>query len=408
MPPRVTDKDAAGPVQATMLPERRVRVKQDDSARNARVYYLEFTDGERSWRESLWSVTTILKVLDKPAIVHWAAKATARAAFEQLRYLPDDLERFGMDDAVGRLAEARFKQQNNGKAIGEAVHLLVDAHIRGASPPQIKPDILPEALPRFEQFQRWEEEYQPTYRAAEATVFDADYGWAGTLDFIAEIGRRGEGLVDIKNTNPSRDGKPGVYIENVLQVAAYANAKEIAGVRGAWIVPQPMYDVQWGAVLWLYPGRYAFIETDISEDPTYRAFLLAGELYRYLDGPGKRGRLGEQSPATFGILPTPEQNAAAIAAQEAAAASNGHDAQDPAPAAPAMPADAPASAPAVINEQQRRHMLAVGADHGLDHAGVKEIVRKVTGATSTKAVPAGRFDEVLGVIQALGDPGPER
>lgn len=402
-PPKVTPKDAPGPVQATMLPERRVRVKQDDSPRNARLYYLEFTDGERTWRESLWSVTTLLKILDKPALEHWAAKATAKAAFEQLEYLPSDLKRYGLDEAIYQLSQARFKQSSNARAIGDAVHKMIDAHIRGAEPPHVDPALQEDARLRFEQFQRWEEEYRPTYRGAEMTVFDADFGWAGTLDFIAEIGNRGEGLVDIKNTNIGREDKPGVYREHALQVAAYANAKEIAARRGAWVVPVPMPKLEWGAVLWLYPGRRAFVEVDISEDPAYRAFLVASELYRYCDGPGKRAIFGEQSPATFGILPTPEENAAAIAhaasaiSDEKAARIEEED-RDPAP---------PPSA-AAITERQRKQMLAVGAEHGLDHAGVKEIARRVTGVTSTTLVPAARFDEVLGVIRAIADPGPER
>lgn len=347
-----------------------VRVHQE-TTRDSRIYTLEFSDGVQTWREPLWSVTTLLKVIDRPALQYWAAGATARAAYENLKYLASDLERYGLEGAVKQLSEARFKQKSRASDIGDGVHRLIEAHILGATRPPVDPELADEIMPRFSEFLRWEEEYQPTYRQSEATVFHAEHGWAGTLDFIAEIGGRGEGVVDVKNTNPGRDGKPGVYGEHALQVAAYANAAEIAAVRGSWVEPIPMAPMSWGAVLWLYRDRHAFIEVKIGPKE-YEAFRVAAQLYRYVDGPGKKAILGPQTPATFGILPTPEQQAAAVAG-------------------------------ATINEAQRKRMLALGNDHGLDHAAVKAIVLEVTGATSTTKVPRSQYDAVCARIEGKPD-----
>jgi hypothetical protein len=119
------------------------------------------------------------------------------------------------------------------------------------------------------------------------------------------------GVIDVKNTNAGgkKKDQPGVYPEHALQVAAYAHAAEIVPVRGAWAEPVPMPEISWGAVLWLAEDRHAFVEVDVS-DATYRIFRLAAEIFRWQDGPGKRAILGEQTPATFGVLPTDEQIAA--------------------------------------------------------------------------------------------------
>ncbi len=349
-----------------------VRVHQE-TGRESRIYELEVSDGVQTWRQSLWSVTTLLKVIDRPALQYWAAKETAKAAFENRDYLEQDVKRFGLDEAVYQLSQARFKKKSRAADIGTAVHALIEAHIKGAERPPIDPTLTDEVLPRFEQFQRWEEAYQPNYRFSEATVVHPEHGWAGTLDFVAEIGRNGDGLVDIKNTNPGRGDKPGVYMEAALQVCAYAHGSEVLAARGAWVEPVPMTPVGWGAVLWLYPGRHAFIAVDI-DDATYRAFRIATELYRYVDGPGKKAVRGELTPAVMGILPTPAEQAAAIAP--------------------------------MVSEPQRRALEAMARDIG-GHDALKRIAHEVCGVDSTTRIPAARFDDVAAAITAAGDPGSE-
>ncbi|MGE0025683.1 MAG: hypothetical protein AB7O78_01590 [Thermoleophilia bacterium] len=364
-----------------------VRVHQD-TGREARIYDIEFTDGVNTWRSPLWSVTTLLRVLDKPALVQWAAGATAAAAFEQREYLEADVRRHGVEEAIYRLSQARFTSQSNAADIGTAVHGLIEAHVLQSTPPNVDPALQGEVQPRFEQFLRWVEDFKPEFRQAEATVYHPEDGWAGTLDLIAEVGDLGNVLIDVKNTRAGREGNPGVYPENGLQVAAYANAKWIAGTRGVWVEPFPMFPIGAGAVLWLHPTRYAFIPVDISEK-AYRAFRVAAELYRYMDIPAKRAIGKPLTPAMVGILPT-------VAEQEASPFGRPTD--------------------ALINEKQRKRMLAIGSGAGLDHAGVKRVVLEVTGATSTTLVPLARYDEVCARIEGApwppadpidADPGPE-
>lgn len=305
-------------VQTTMVPERRVRVHRE-TGRNSRIYRLEMTDGERSWLEPLWSVTTALKALDKPAIPYWSAREVAKAALRDREHLESDVERYGLDEAVKQLAGSPWKSRSRAGEIGSAVHTLVDAHVRGAQQPPLKlaPELRDGVDARFKQFRRFEGDYRPTWHGAEMTVVHPEHGWAGTLDELCEIGTRGLGLIDVKNSNATRDGDPGVWPEHGLQCAAYSNAKEIIPVRGAWSEPVPMPKVEWAAVLWLAEDRYALVEVDIGPQ-TYRAFQIAFEMWRWQDGPGKQVVIGQQPASVFGVLPTLEELAAALAEDAAA------------------------------------------------------------------------------------------
>lgn len=295
-----------------------IRVSQQ-TGRNARLYELEFTDGVQTWREPLWSVTTLLKALDKPALVYWAAREVAAAAFKDREHLDSDLKRFGEREAVYQLSQAPWSRREKAADVGTAVHALIDAHVRGTEPPHLDDDVREKAGRHFDQFRRFEDAYRPEWRGAEMTVVHPDHGWAGTLDELAEIGSRGLGLIDVKNTNPAgkKKDQPGVWPEHALQCAAYAHGALIVPNRDVWEEPVPMPPVEWGAVLWLAEDRYALVEVDVS-DEAYRAFRIAAEMYRWQDGRGKASIYGERPPAVFGVLPTPDEQAAAIAAQHEA------------------------------------------------------------------------------------------
>src|SRR5262245_23314729 len=102
---------AAEAVQQALIKQRRVRVHQR-TTRESRIYHLEFTDGERSWHAPLWSVTTLIKAIDKPALPRWAAREVAEAAIHDRGYLDQDVERYGERETISRLAEAPYRQRS--------------------------------------------------------------------------------------------------------------------------------------------------------------------------------------------------------------------------------------------------------------------------------------------------------
>lgn len=423
----VTSAVHEAPAQQELVPRgevKAVRVHQDTGP-SQRIYELEFSDGVQTWREALWSVTTLLDILDKKGIPRWAARGVATEAIDQRRYLDADVTRFGRDAAIDRLAEAPYRVKSRAGDIGEAVHDLVEAHIRGSAAPTVEEALRGEVVPRFEQFLRWEEAFQPTYRGSEVTVLNLTYGYAGTLDMLIEIGtREGLGLIDVKNTNPAgrKKDRPGVWMEHALQCCAYANAERIVAARGAWLEPIPMPRIAWAAVLWLHPSRYALKEVQIDAQ-AQRAFLVAAELYRFTDGPGKKAvRDGELTPASFGILPTIEQQNDFLAKitppvehpqtpQEGApvAPATAQDPADPTTEGPAGvgPGRESSGEPATITEAQRRALEAAARDAKIGHEGLKKVAAEVCDVTSTKLIPASDFDAVMVAVQASADPGPE-
>lgn len=137
----------------------------------------------------LWSVTTIIGCLDKPALVPWAALETAKAAVDQEKVWRSRLEHEGRDAAVDYLKGARFRRgkgQRSATDLGTAVHKACEAKaIYGEWRPEDYGDA--ELRPFLAQFDRFLKDFKPRYIAAEVTVFSPTYGYAGTSDGFMEI-----------------------------------------------------------------------------------------------------------------------------------------------------------------------------------------------------------------------------
>lgn len=181
----------------------------------------------------MYSVTTILNALDKPALLYWAAEETAKAAVQQASYLAMRIEKEGSDTVVKDLRDARFRKPKGMRSateLGTAVHdALEQLALTGRFP-----EVDDEVRPFIEQADKWMQKFQPVYEAAEMTVYNTTYGYAGTLDAIATIdGVRF--LLDYKSTRKSVDSQGKLttpYPEQVgLQLAAYRYAEYAATWR---------------------------------------------------------------------------------------------------------------------------------------------------------------------------------
>lgn len=180
----------------------------------------------------MWSVTTIIGALDKPALVPWAANMTAEEAVRVAKRLPTMVEEDGPEETARWLAAARFRrpkgQKRSAAELGTAVHDAIERFALTGERPAVDEDV----VPFIDQFTRWAQVAQPAYEAAEMTVYDTRFGYAGTLDAIACVsGRRL--IVDYKTTvKPDAPGKTqGPYPEVALQLAAYRYAEMAATWR---------------------------------------------------------------------------------------------------------------------------------------------------------------------------------
>lgn len=187
----------------------------------------------------LWSVTTILGILDKPALLYWASEQTAKEAIRIAKTLPARVEEDGVEATVKWLRDARFRRPKDSISdaeFGTGIHALCEEYALTGVKPTPDAQMFPGAdleLARqcLDGFDRWLHEFQPTYLATEVTVYNATYGYAGTCDGFLSI----DGvplIIDYKSSRKSRDGRgqpTGLYPEVAAQLAAYRHA-EVAAV----------------------------------------------------------------------------------------------------------------------------------------------------------------------------------
>lgn len=185
----------------------------------------------------LWSVTTIIGILDKPGLLYWAAEQTARAALKSRdTWTAMEIEQ-GTDETIKWLRDARFRRgrgELSDTEFGTQIHKLCESYALTGTRPEITEDIFAAdlALARqcFDQFDRWLDTFQPSYQATEVVVYHPKYGYAGTTDAFLTIGGV-RFIVDYKASKKSYDaqGRPSpIYPETALQLAGYRFAEMAA------------------------------------------------------------------------------------------------------------------------------------------------------------------------------------
>ena len=206
-------------------------------------------------------VTSIIKALDKPAIVGWAKRETARCAVDNYDFVADLVKRGGPEAAKAWLASIPDFQRDTAADIGSRVHQLAEDISRGLDK-ELKDDEIPFA----NGYRRFLQDYQPDFKSLERMVFSEAHGYGGTFDSIAVIAGKTY-LIDTKTSK-------SVYEETAMQLAALARA-DWGGLPGdpkKYRIPK----VDRYAVLHIRPDQYArgyrLIEFRVT-DADYDAFL---------------------------------------------------------------------------------------------------------------------------------------
>ncbi|MDO5677492.1 MAG: hypothetical protein Q4G35_08310 [Propionibacteriaceae bacterium] len=219
-------------------------------------------------------VTTIIGILDKPALVGWAAKETAAYADEHWT----ELSALRSADRIERLTKARFATNRRAIVRGNRVHALGERLFKGEEIPE--GDISPELRPWVEGYARFLDEWEFEFIATEMPLCSTDYRYGGTADGFAWSPRLGNVLLDLKT------GK-GVYGETALQLAAYRyadlglSAVEKIGPRGGrstvWEeCPVPQVDTT--VVAHIREDGTSLIPVKGDEE-THEAFLYMATVY---------------------------------------------------------------------------------------------------------------------------------
>jgi hypothetical protein len=227
-----------------------------------------------SWNGGPWypSVTTVLAVKDKPALVGWAKRETAACAVRNLAVLERMVATGGDQAAIDWLKRIPDFARDSAAELGTQVHVMAEAIGRG--------ELLAvdEALrPYLAAYRRdFLDVFRPRFLAVEAMVCSERYAYGGTADAFVEIA--GEiWLLDYKTG-------AGVYPDAALQLAGLARAQFIGRPGDPSQYPVPPA-TRFG-ILHVRPEGAKLYPVTVDR-ATVAAFLDARRLYAWDQGPAK-------------------------------------------------------------------------------------------------------------------------
>ena len=233
------------------------------------------------------SVTTILNVINKPALIPWAKKQS----LEKVKYvlqnhvmngtLPEIKSTDDIDAIINEASKTPDQVLQTAGDFGSLAHALIEkvinARINNEKEP-VTPVDLKVVMDSFEMFC---EQYNPVFIGSEVQVCSDvyhDYAYAGTVDAV--IVHEGRPIViDFKTSK-------GIYDEHRLQVGAYSYALHrlnqkhhgIAGLDSRHLAGKNSpFDMAWVVKL---SKDQAGVEVDkVITEASYRAFENTTKLY---------------------------------------------------------------------------------------------------------------------------------
>lgn len=212
-------------------------------------------------------VTTILdKGLPKPALINWAANATAEYAIDHW----DELEAQAPAQRLKTLQGARYAEKDRAARRGTEVHRYAEQLLAG------KTVQVPEELAgHVEAYARFVEEFDVSPLHVEFSCVSYRWGYAGTADLCAELTIDGQRVVVLADLKTSRSG---IFGETALQLAAYRYADK-------WVVDGKEQDptpVDHCVGIHVRADGYDLIPIEVTE-AEHKAFLYAMRVGMFAD-----------------------------------------------------------------------------------------------------------------------------
>jgi hypothetical protein len=222
------------------------------------------------------SVTTVLEILSKPALVYWKGQEVARAIYRDSKSFFGEKWEQGEDAAIKWAMAKADESRDTAAKLGSSIHLLADMYARGPVSPAIGFHVSEQEIPYLDAWKR----FTAFLEAQDASIVSSEHavwgeGYAGTYDLI--IREMDElWMVDIKTSK-------GIYPEYALQLAAYGHATGIILPNDPKLYPMPKIDHY--AVLHLRPDAYPVDGYKLIEYPVterdYFSFISALDLYEW-------------------------------------------------------------------------------------------------------------------------------
>mgnify|MGYP004401906807 FL=1 len=212
-------------------------------------------------QEKVPSVTSICGMLPKKALQYWRSKKVAESAVEDFGVVADLIARGNPTAAIDHLKRAPDRFSGEAASIGTDVHdlcerLSTDQDI-GAVHPDLKGFV--------DSYRQFIVDFEPGFLEVEATAWSEEFGYAGTLDWIAVIDAEVV-IGDIKT------GASGAWPDVALQLQAYARADYLLDAQGE---RRPLPAIEAAAVLSLRPEGYKLYPVRLGDDvfDTFKALL---------------------------------------------------------------------------------------------------------------------------------------
>lgn len=211
------------------------------------------------------SVTTILSVINKPALVSWAANTAVASVAEAIKpgRSYDEIE---LQKIFENAKKAHTREKVDAGNIGTFIHEWIEKYIHNERP---KMPVNPDLRESIEQFLDWKQENRVEFILSEQVVFSKKYNYIGTLDFVCTM----NGKLYIGDTKTSN----AIHPEYLLQVSAYRQAREEE-------FPDEKY---YGQVIVRVgkSGDFETVKIDKRSDhaENIKTFLHARELYLRMD-----------------------------------------------------------------------------------------------------------------------------
>jgi hypothetical protein len=163
--------------------------------------------------KSVSSVTTILSVINKPALINWAATTAVDCVVEQISpgVSYDEIQLMTIFE---KAKKAHWQKKVDAGNIGTFVHNWVEDYINGKHPQLPNNENLKKAVQKFLD---WQKEHKVEFLMSEQQIYSRKFNYTGTLDFICKIDDKLY-IGDLKTSS-------GIYPEMLIQTAAYRYAR---------------------------------------------------------------------------------------------------------------------------------------------------------------------------------------
>jgi hypothetical protein len=186
--------------------------------------------------EPLPGVTTVLgRTVNKPALIHWAAKKGAKAA---------------LDDPTLSIEEAALAHRRTTEAAsekGQTLHAAFEGLQQGVSLEDIEENMKGDLKGAVRALKDWVETFSPKFLFQEVFVVNSTYGYAGTIDGVA---------IDIAGRPFILDYKTGreIYEDMDVQLSGYFGGEYLVDPATREKIDFDMSDIEYAMLVHLKPN----------------------------------------------------------------------------------------------------------------------------------------------------------